>query len=117
MSAITILVAATGLVLGLRFNAFVLGLLLLLGVASVLTIGIWSDGNLGVVALHLLAMLASVQISYLIGFLIAAQITARTAPTSTRRFSGPTTSCADHRYSTNTCPAAFKSSRFCDRRA
>jgi hypothetical protein len=124
MSAITILVAATGLVLGLRFNAFVLGLLLLLGVASVLTIGIWSDGNLGVVALHLLATLASVQISYLIGFLIAAQITARTAPTSSpmesrslRRFSGPTISCADHRYSTNTCPAAFKSSRFCDRRA
>jgi hypothetical protein len=29
MAAITILVAATGLVLGLRFNAFVLGLLLL----------------------------------------------------------------------------------------
>jgi hypothetical protein len=78
MSAITILVAATGLVLGLHFNPFVLGLLLLLGVASFLTIGIWSDGNLGVVALHLLAMLTSVQISYLIGFLIAAQITART---------------------------------------
>jgi hypothetical protein len=78
MSAITILVAATGLVLGLRFNAFVLGLLLLLGITSIFTIGIWSGGNLGVVALHVLAMLASVQISYLIGFLIAAQITART---------------------------------------
>ena len=84
MSAITILVATAGLVLGLRFNAFVLGLLLLLGVASILTIGIWSGGNLGVVALHMLAMLASVQISYLIGFLIAAQITPRAAQTSSR---------------------------------
>ena len=73
MSAITILVAATGLVLGLRLNAFILGLLLLLGVTSIFTIGIWSGGNLGVVALHVLAMLASVQISYLIGFLIAAR--------------------------------------------
>ena len=84
MSAITILVAATGLVLGLRFNAFVLGLLLLLGVASILTIGIWSGGNLGVVALHMLVMVASVQISYFIGFLIAAQITPRAAQTSSR---------------------------------
>ena len=84
MSAITILVAATGLVLGLRFNAFVLGLLLLLGVTSIFTIGIWSGGNLGVVVLHVLAMLASVQISYLIGFLIAAQITARATPTLSR---------------------------------
>ena len=84
MSAITILVAATGLILGLRFSAFVLGLLLLLGVASTLTIGIWSGGNLAVVALHMLAMLASVQISYLIGYLIAAQITARATPTSSR---------------------------------
>ena len=84
MLAITILVAATGLVLGLRFNAFVLGLLLLLGITSIFTIGIWSGGNLGVVALRALAMLASVQISYLIGFLIAAQITARAKPTSSR---------------------------------
>ena len=34
MSAVTILVAATGLIFGLRFNAFVLGLLLLLGVET-----------------------------------------------------------------------------------
>ena len=84
MLAITILVAATGLVLGLRFNVFVLGLLLLLGITSIFTIGIWSGGNLSVVALRALAMLASVQISYLIGFLIAAQITARAKPTSSR---------------------------------
>ena len=84
MSAITILVVATGLVLGLRFNAFVLGLLLVLGVTSIFTIGIWSGSNLGVVALHVLATRASVQISYLIGFLIAAQITARATPTSSR---------------------------------
>ena len=84
MSAVTILVAATGLVLGLRFNAFVLGLLLLPGVANIFTTGIWSGGNLAAVALHVLAMLASVQISYLIGYLIAAQITARATPTSSR---------------------------------
>jgi hypothetical protein len=64
MLAITILIAATGLVLGLRFNVFVLGLLLLLGITSIFTIGSWSGDNLGVAALHLLAMLASLQISY-----------------------------------------------------
>lgn len=84
MLAITILIAATGLVLGLRFNVFVLGLLLLLGITSIFTIGSWSGDNLGVAALHLLAMLASLQISYLIGFLIAAQVTARAEPTSSR---------------------------------
>ena len=84
MSAITILVAATGLILGLRFSVFVLGLLLLLGVASTFTIGVWSGGNLAIIALHVLVMLAVVQISYLIGYLIAAQITARARPTSSR---------------------------------
>ena len=84
MSAITILVAATGLILGLRFSVFVLGLLLLLGVASTFTIGVWSGGNLAIIALHVLVMLAVVQISYLIGYLIAAQITKRARTTSSR---------------------------------
>ena len=65
--AIAILVAATGLVLGLRFNALVLGLLLLVAAASFFAISIWSGGNAPVVALLLLAMLASGQIGYLIG--------------------------------------------------
>jgi hypothetical protein len=94
MLAITLLVAATGLVLGLRFNVFVLGLLLLATTAGTFTVAIWSGGNLRVVALHLLATLASVQISYLIGCLIAAQFPARSKPLSSpmqtrylRRFS------------------------------
>ncbi len=82
MLAITILVAATGLALGLRFNVFVLGLLLLLATTSIFPIGIWSGGNAGVIALHLLPMLASVQISYLIGCLIAAQFPTRAKTTS-----------------------------------
>jgi len=88
MLAITILVAATGLALGLRFNVFVLGLLLLLATTSIFPIGIWSGGNAGVIALHLLAMLASVQISYLIGCLIAAQFPTRAKTTSSRMQTG-----------------------------
>jgi hypothetical protein len=84
MLAITLLVAATGLVLGLRFNVLVLGLLLLATTAGTFTVAIWSGGNLPVVALHLLATLASVQISYLIGCLIAAQFPARSNPLSSR---------------------------------
>ena len=73
MLAITILVAATALVLGLRFNALVLGLLLLVAAASIFAISIWSGGNAPVAAMLLLATLASGQIGYLIGCLIAAQ--------------------------------------------
>jgi membrane protein DedA with SNARE-associated domain len=60
---------------------FVLGLLLLLATTGIFAIGIWSGGNPGVIALHLLAMLASVQISYLIGCLIAAQFPMRAKTT------------------------------------
>jgi len=84
MLAMTILVAAIGLALGLRFNAFVLGLLLLLAITSTFAIGIWSGGNPRVIALYLLATLASVQISYLIGCLIAAQFPARAKTTTSR---------------------------------
>jgi hypothetical protein len=84
MLAITILVAATGLALGLRFNVFVLVPVLLLAITSIFVIGIWSGGNARVIALHLLATLASVQISYLIGCLIAAQFPTRDKTTSSR---------------------------------
>ena len=74
MLAITVLlVAVTALILGLRFSGFVLGLLILLVTTSILVIAIWNGGKPGVVALQLLAMLASAQISYLIGCLISAQ--------------------------------------------
>jgi uncharacterized protein (DUF2237 family) len=47
-------------------------------------IGIWGGGNPLIVTLNLLATLASVQISYLIGCLIAAQFPARAQTTSRR---------------------------------
>ena len=84
MLAITILVAATALVLGLRFNPLVLGLLLLVAAASIFVISIWSGGNALVVALLLLATLASGQIGYLIGCLIAAQFPAQAETPSGR---------------------------------
>jgi hypothetical protein len=83
MLAITVLLAATGLALGLRFNVFVLALLLL-ATTSIFAIGIWGGGNPLVVALNLLATLASVQISYLIGCLIAAQFPTRAKTISSR---------------------------------
>jgi hypothetical protein len=77
MLTITSIVAATGLVVGLRFNVFMFALLLSAAAASVFAIGVWSGGNALVVALQLLATFASVQIGYLIGCLIAAQFPAR----------------------------------------
>src|SRR5262249_23169271 len=73
MLAITVLlVGVTALILGLRFSGLVLELMILLATTSILVIAIWI-GKPGVVALQLLAMLASAQISYLIGCLIGAQ--------------------------------------------
>ena len=73
MLTVTIVVAAAGLVVGLRFNVFVFALLLSGAAASVFAIGVWSGDNALVVALQLLATFASVQI----GCLIAAQFPAR----------------------------------------
>ena len=84
MLAITVFLAATGLALGLRFSVFVLALLLLLATTSIFAIGIWGGGNPLVVALNLLATLASVQISYLIGCLIAAQLPTQAKTTTSR---------------------------------
>jgi hypothetical protein len=77
MFAITLLIAATGLVLGLRFNVFVLMLMILLVTTNIFAMGIWSGSDALVVALRLLATLATVQISYLIGCLIAAHFPKR----------------------------------------
>ena len=86
MLAIMLLIAATGLVLGLRFNVFALALLVLLVITSIFATGIWVGGNSLVVALRLLATLSSVQISYFIGCMIAAHIPmqARTVPSRKR---------------------------------
>jgi hypothetical protein len=69
--------AAAGLALGLRFNALALALVLLLAITGICTIAIGSGTNLLVVALRALAVLVSLQISYLIGSLIAAQLPSR----------------------------------------
>jgi hypothetical protein len=77
MLAITVLVAAAGLALGLRFNVFVLALLLIVAIIGVSAIGVWGGSSLLVVALRVSATLACLQIGYLIGSLIAAQLPAR----------------------------------------
>jgi hypothetical protein len=77
MLAITVLVAAAGLALGLRFNVIILALLVLLVITSIFAAGFWVGSNSLVVTLRLLATLVSVQISYLVGCLIAAHIPTR----------------------------------------
>ena len=77
MLAITVLVAAAGLALGLRFNVFVLALLLIVAIIGVSAIGVWGGNSLLVVALRVSATLACLQIGYLIGSLIAAQLPTR----------------------------------------
>jgi hypothetical protein len=77
MLTITVLVAAAGLALGLRFNVIILALLVLLVITSIFAAGFWVGSNSLVVTLRLLATLASVQISYLVGCLIAEHIPTR----------------------------------------
>ena len=57
MLAIVVVVAAAGLALGLRFNVFVLALLLIVAIIGV-SAGVWGGSNLLVVALRVLATLA-----------------------------------------------------------
>jgi hypothetical protein len=86
LAVMLVLVAVTALILGLRFNGFVLGVLILLATTSIFVIAIWNGGRPGLVALQLLAFLAAVQISCFIGCLMRAQITARAKPTSSVRW-------------------------------
>ena len=74
MLAITVLVAAAG---DGSFNVFVLALLLIVAIIGVSAIGVWGGSSLLVVALRVSATLACLQIGYLIGSLIAAQLPAR----------------------------------------
>ena len=76
MPAIAIVVAAAGLVLGLRFSVIALALLTLATII-IFAVGIWGGGSPLVVALQPLATLASVQISYPVGCLLAAHLPAR----------------------------------------
>ena len=77
MLAIAMLAAAAaGLALGLRFGLVTLALLIL-AIAIICTAGLWGGSSRLVVAFQLLVTLAFVQISYLVGSLLAAHLPAR----------------------------------------
>ena len=73
MLAIGMLAAAAGLILGLRFSVITF-VLLTLSIAIIFAIGVWGGGSPLVIVLQMLATLASVQISYLFGCLLAAHL-------------------------------------------
>jgi hypothetical protein len=76
MLAIGALAAAAGLALGLRFNIFTL-LLLAFGIVLIFVVGILAGTTPFVFAFKTLVALASIQISYLLGSLLAAHFPAR----------------------------------------
>ena len=77
MLAIAMLAAAAaGLTLGLRFSVVTLALLIL-AIAIIFTAGFWGGSSRLVVAFQLLVTLSFVQISYLLGSLLAAHLPAR----------------------------------------
>jgi hypothetical protein len=90
MLAIGVLAVVAGLVLGLRFSVITF-VLLALTIAIVFAIGVGGGESRLVIALQMLAMLASVQISYLFGCLLAAHLPAHakesSGGTQTRRLS------------------------------
>ena len=73
MLAVVVLAAAAALVLGLRFSVVTLVLLTLATVINFATSVLGGSAPL-VVGLQMLATLASVQISYLVGCLLAAHL-------------------------------------------
>ena len=76
MLVIAIVAAAAGLVFGFRFSPIALTLLIIT-TTIVFAVCMWGGGGPLVLTLQLLATLASVQISYLVGCLLAAHIPAR----------------------------------------
>jgi hypothetical protein len=76
MLVIGMLAAAAGLVLGLRFSVITL-LLLTLAIAIIFATSVLGGSSSLVVGLQMLASLASVQISYLFGCLLAAHLPVR----------------------------------------
>ena len=83
MLAFGVLAAAAAFVLGLRFSVVTLVLLTLATVINFATSVLGGSGPF-VVGLQMLATLASVQISYLIGTLLAAHCHARARSASDR---------------------------------
>ena len=81
MLAIGVLAVAAGLVLGLRFSVITF-VLLKLAIAMVFAIGVGVGESRLIIALQMLATLASVQISYLFGCLLAAHLPARAKTSS-----------------------------------
>ncbi len=75
MLMVGLLAAAAGLVLGLRFSVIVF-VLLTVAILIVFAMSVLSGSSPLVVALRMLATLASVQISYLFGSLLAAHFPA-----------------------------------------
>jgi uncharacterized membrane protein len=86
MLTITVLAAAAGLAVGLRFNVFVLALLVILAIIGTGAFGVLGGSSLLVVVLRLLAMLACLQISYLIGSLISGQLPTRVISLTETRY-------------------------------
>ncbi len=76
MLTMGILASAMALVLGLRFSVSTLALLIV-AILIMFGIGLLGRGSLLIIALQLLATLASVQISYLFGSLLAAHFQPR----------------------------------------
>ena len=83
MLAIGMLATAMALVLGLRFSVNTL-VLLTVAIAMMFAISVLGRSSPVVIALQMLATLASVQISYLIGSLLAAHFHARAKSASDR---------------------------------
>jgi hypothetical protein len=75
MLAVGVLAVAAGLVLGLRFSVITFALLAL-AVGIIFAIGVGGGESPLIIALQMLATLASVQISYLFGCLLAAHLPA-----------------------------------------
>lgn len=71
MLTVGMLAAAAGLLLGLRFSVITF-VLLTLAIAIMFAGGVWGGASPLVIALQMLATLAAVQISYLLGCLLAA---------------------------------------------
>jgi len=84
MLAVGVLAAAAALVLGLRFSVVTLVLLTLATVINFVTSVLGGSGPL-VVGLQMLATLAFVQISYLVGCLLAAHLPVRAELLSYRK--------------------------------
>jgi hypothetical protein len=83
MLAIGMLATAMALILGLRFSVNTL-VLLIVTIAMMFALSVLWRSSSVVIALQMLATLASVQISYLIGTLLAAHCHARARSASDR---------------------------------